>query len=187
MASRAGDKGPHSPQQAKAWQALQKEFEDVARKQEKEIRAHARRILLALQQEKIEALVDECDLYDATAKDRRALTRQYLEEHKAELKAAAMTADLDAADFAKELQFRSPQPEAGMTGKVSIPFGPVAPAPKDKRRDPPRHELELSWSGPLMPEANGAVHATPPSGSKPGRWRFSQVVTPYSRTPTYLQ
>ncbi len=172
--ARAGDGAPHSAAQANAW------------KQEKEVRAHARRILLALQNGDAESLADECVMYDATANDRRALSRKYLEENKSALQAAARTADVNAADFAKDLEFSAPNPAAGMPGRVTIPFGPEVAAPANKQLFPSRHELELSWSGPLMPEANGPVHATPPPGSKRGRWRFYQVVMPYSQTPSQL-
>src|SRR5688572_7612373 len=90
----AGDDRPRSPQQAEAWKALDREFADVAKKQEKQVRAYARRILVALQEGDLEVLVDECVMYSANAKERRALTRKYFEEHAAELKAAALLADV---------------------------------------------------------------------------------------------
>lgn len=182
MATPASGKGePESPQQARAWAALKKEWDHVQKTQQAEVRAHARRIIVALQKGDVEALIPEFAMYNATPEGRK-LARKYLEEHRAELQAAAKLVDPDAPDFAKELHFHAPEPEAGMTGQVTIPFGPEAPPPKDKRRSPPRHEIELWWSGPLMPDANGPVHATPPAGSKPGRWRFYALTLPYSHT-----
>ena len=183
----AGGGMERTPQQKRAAAALQKEFDDVAHKQEDVVRAHAKRIVLALQSGDVEALVDECTMYDVTAKDREQLTRKYLLEHKAEMQAAVKGIDVNAADFASELEFGSPEPEAGMTGYVIIPFGPEAPRPADAeaRCYPTRHQIELSWSGPLMPDANGPALERAPKGSTPGRWRFYQLVTPYSRKPMY--
>lgn len=182
-AARAGDHGePSSPAQARAWQALEREFEEQVEPREQDVRAYATKIIRALQAWDLELLVGECVMYSSNAKDRAGLTRKYLEAHKAELQAAAALADPNAPDFGKQLSWRRPEPGAGMQGRVSVPFGPPAPAPANKRLVPPRHELELWWSGPLMPEANGPVHATPPPGSKPGHWRFHQLVLPYSRT-----
>lgn len=182
--------GPASPEQARAWNALSREFEEQVKPREAEVRAYARQIVLALQTWQIDSLVEECVMYSANVKDRAGLTRRYLEEHKRELQDAVKQVDVNAPGFARELQFRLPEPSTGMQGQVSIPFGPKVPPPqsqtKDNERYPSRHELELWWSGPLMPNANGPVHATVPPGSKPGRWRFYQLVLPYSHTPTHL-
>jgi hypothetical protein len=172
---------PSSPEQGRAWKALQKEFAEVSQG-EAQVRAEARRILRLLQKGDVDALVEECTMYDASAKDRKELTRKFLVENKADLMKRAKLADLDAIDFAAQLQFRSPEPEAGMPGEVAVPFGPQLAAPKPGGRHlyPERNELVLMWSGPYMPEANGPVHAKPQPGAKPGRWRFYQITKPYS-------
>jgi len=178
---------PHSPLAARAQRVLQAEFVEIAQQRKDEIRALAKRTLLALQKGDIESLVDDCTMYDAKAKDRRELTRAYLREHRRELQAAAMAADVNAADFAQELQFSAPDPSRGMTGQVTIPYGKKAKKPKNPELYPERHELELWWSGEVMPEANGPVHPAPVAGEKPAmRWRFYQVIKPYSMKPTYL-
>jgi len=176
-----GLEAPHSPEQARAQKALQAEFDEVARPQVAEIRAHARRILSLLRKGDIEPLVDECVMYGGNAKDRRELTRKYLLEHRDELQRMALLAELDTPDFAEALRFSSPAPERGMVGQVAIPFGPTPPRPKDRRLAPDHHQLELWWSGQVMPEANGAVRVPPAGTKRSGRWRFYKLVAPYSQ------
>jgi hypothetical protein len=74
-----------------------------------------------------------------------------------------------------------------MVGQVSIPFGPEAPPPKDRDLYPARHQLELWWSGQVMPDANGPLHPAPSREKPVSRWRFYQVVSPYSERPMMLQ
>ena len=62
-----------------------------------------------------------------------------------------------------------------------------APAPKDTELYPPTHELELWWSGEVMPEANGPHHATPTTPTPKSRWRFYRLLTPYSQQRRYLE
>jgi hypothetical protein len=188
LAAAVASAGPHiqprSAAQGRAWKALDREFEERVKPSEKALRAYAKKILRALQAGNIDYLVEESVMY-SPGKDRVKLTREYFEQHKAELQAAAKLADAEAPDFAEHAEFESPEPEAGMPARAHIYFGPkVDPPPAAKRNAfPPRHRLDFYWSGPLMPEANGPVHETPPAGAKPGRWRFDQVTMPYSLTP----
>jgi hypothetical protein len=186
-ASTAAKNLPPSPKVARAWQALQKEFDKVARTREKEVRKKALEVLLAIREWRVEALIEECTVY-GPGKDGRELTRKFFAEEKEAWQTAARFPDVDEPTFAQQLQFGSPEPEAGMPGRVNIPFGPK---PVEKKKNavlhsdpqyPERYELELWWSGPLMPEANGPVRATAPAGSKPGRWRLHRIVKPYSLT-----
>jgi hypothetical protein len=94
------------------------------------------------------------------------------------------------ASFSPDLSFNPPSPNRGMVGQVKVAFGPPAVRPKGARPDsfPIRAYLELWWSGQVMPEANGPLHAAPRADTpSPGRWRFYAVVAPYSRTPMFLQ
>jgi hypothetical protein len=182
---------PQTAAQARAERVLQLEFTQVAQARQAEIRALARRVLLALQKGDVDALAGDAVMYDATAPDRLELTRKALREQRGELQKAAKLADTSAPDFATDLLFHAPSPATGMVGQVSIPFGPKARAPKTPKTGgtfPARHEIELWWSGQVMPEANGPVHPAPSAGRKlVSRWRFYAVVMPYSRRPMMLQ
>lgn len=176
-----------SVEQARAQRVLQAEFGQVAKARTEEIRAMAKAVIEALQKGDVEALVDDCAMYDASSKDRAALTRAFLVEHRAELMKMAKLADPSAPDFARDLAFTAPSPHTGMTGQVNIAFGPPGAAPKDPEMYPARHELELWWSGEVMPEANGPLHATPSAQPPKSRWRFYQVIAPYSLKRMHLQ
>jgi hypothetical protein len=182
---------PRTAAQARAQRVLQQEFVAVAQTRQVEIRALARRVILALQKGDVDALVDECVMYDGTAAERRALTRTFLHEQKPALQRAARLADANAADFATALSFRKPSPSTGMVGQVAIAFGPTVAAPKDAAREdlyPKRHEIELWWSGQVMPEANRPLRPAPGRADKPvSRWRFYRVVMPYSLRPRMLE
>lgn len=173
----------------RAMRALQVEFEQVAKPREDEIRAVARTMLEALAKGDLETVAADCTMYDAKATDRLELTRAFLKENKAKLQKAAKLAKTDAKDFGVALIFESPSPERGMTGQVRIAFGPKVPAPKGTPNDrfPDHHEIELWWSGEVMPEANGPVNASPTTPRPKSRWRFYQVITPWSQRPMYLQ
>lgn len=168
---------------------LREEFEQVAKPREDELRSLARSVLEALAKGELESVAADCTMYDAKAADRLELTRKFLQENKAALQKAAQLAKTDAGDFAQALSFKSPAPERGMTGQVRIAFGPKVPAPKGTPRDrfPERHELELWWSGEVMPEANGDVNAAPTNPRPKSRWRFYQVILPWSQRPVMLQ
>ena len=178
---------PPTVEQARAQRVLQVEFNQVARARTEEIRAIAKTIIGALQKGDVEALVDDCAMYDAASKDRAELTRKFLVENKAQLMKMAKLADPSAADFAQSLQFTSPNPPTGMTGQVTIAFGPPGKAPKDPERYPDRHQLELWWSGEVMPEANGPLHPAPSAQPPKSRWRFYQLIAPYSLQRMHLQ
>lgn len=173
----------------RAVRVLKEEFELVAKAREDEIHALARTVLDALARGDLEAVAADCTMYDATAPDRLALTREYLQENKAALQKAAKLAKIDAGQPATGLMFESPAPSRGMTGQVQISFGPKFPRPKGTPEDryPEQHQLELWWSGEVMPEANGALNAAPTSPCPKSRWRFYQLITPYSQRPLYLQ
>lgn len=181
--------GPLDDTGLRAARALQDEFELVAKVREDEIRAVARATLDALARGELEAVAADCTMYDAKAADRLGLTRAFLKEHKAELQKAARLASTDAGTFATQLDFSSPAPERGMTGQVRVSFGPKVPAPKGTPKDrfPDHHQVELWWSGEVMPEANGAVNASPATPRPKSRWRFYRVITPWSQRPMYLQ
>jgi hypothetical protein len=74
-----------------------------------------------------------------------------------------------------------------MPGMVTISFGPAPRPPKDRELYPPTHELVLWWSGEVMPEANGPCHAAPTTPKPASRWRFHQLLTPYSQQRRYLE
>ncbi len=172
-------------EQARALRALSAEFQQVAMRRTDEIRALARRVLTALRQGDVAAVVDDCAMYDATAPDRAALTLKWLAEHRAELMALAKLAPLEDARFGEALVFTSPSPSTGMTGQVSLYFGPT---PKDDpQRTPYRHQLELWWSGEVMPEANAPLHARPAPKPPKSRWRFYALTAAQSRQQMYLQ
>ncbi|MBE7451334.1 MAG: hypothetical protein HS111_21285 [Kofleriaceae bacterium] len=162
---------------------LREEWETVAMADRDAVIAEAQRVLRLVQAGKLDELAADCVHYGGP--DRVALCRKMLEDRRAELTAAVRGID-PASLSARQLRFSAPEPEAGMTGQVVIPFGAPAPAPRDARRYPPTWQLELWWSGQVMPEANGPVHARPQApDAPPGRWRFFDVIAPYSRTPTY--
>ena len=159
----------------------------MATKRTEEIRAKAKAVIAALQKGEVESLIDDCVMYDAAAPDRRELTRKDLLEHKAELTKMAKLADPNAADFAARPHFVPPSPERGMTGQLLIELGPPGRPPKDKDRYPERHQLELWWSGEVMPEANGPLRSTPAAQPPASRWRFYALHAPYSLRRVYLQ
>lgn len=181
--------GPVTATVVRARRALRAEYELVATQREDEVRALAKQVIEALQRGDLEPLVADCTMYDAKAKDRAELTRKYFAEHKAAWQKAAKLVKTDAPDFARDLQFEGPSPERGMTAQVMVSFGPSVPRPKgEKARDlyPERHQLELWWSGEVMPDANGPVHASPTTPRPKSRWRFHQLVLPYSLKPGFL-
>jgi hypothetical protein len=157
--SLGGKAPPTTADEVRAYRVLEREFDEVAQARRQEIRELAIKLLGALQRGELEPLVDDCAMYNDSSKNRRELTRAYLTEHKAELVEAAKLADLSAADFATRLVFSSPSPETGMTGQVAIQFGPKVERPQNGGRSPEQHQLELWWSGEVMPEANGPVHS----------------------------
>lgn len=179
---------PNLPaRELRARRVLQEEFTAVAQKREDELRALARKVIEAMAKGDLETLAADCTMYSSTAPDRLALTRKYLEGSRAKLQAAAKLVKVDAGDFAVDLQFESPEPEAGMTGQVLISFGPKAAPPKDKDLYPERHQLEFWWSGEVMPDANGPRNASPTSPRPVSRWRFHQLITPFSLRPMLRQ
>lgn len=165
-----------SPSPGRAQRALQAEFELVAKAREDEVRALAKQVLGAARSGALAPLAEDCTMYDATAKDRLALTQKHFAEQAAAWKKAAALA---TGDF--DLQFTPPRPETGMPGKAFVSFGPEAKAPKSGARFPPRHQVELWWSGQVMPEANGPLRAAPAATPPKSRWRFHDLVLPYSR------
>lgn len=172
----------------RALRALRMEYEQVATKREDELRALARLAIEAMQRGDLEPLAADCTMYDATAKDRAELTRKFFAEQKVAWQKAAKLAKVDAPDFARDLEFEGPSPETGMTAQVRISFGPKAERPKgEKGRDlsPERHQLELWWSGEVMPDANGRLNAAPTTPRPKSRWRFHQLVLPYSLRPMH--
>jgi hypothetical protein len=177
--------GKLSDAELRARRALQQEFDEVAKKREPELRALARTILEAMAKGDFEPAIADCAMYSITASNRLELTRKYFEEHKAPLQAAAKTAKPE--DFAGELDFESPSPETGMTGMVRLSFGPKGAPPKDKELFPERAQVELWWSGEVMPNANGPRNPSPVSPKPASRWRLHQVILPYTLRPTYLQ
>lgn len=166
----------------------QREFVEVAQARRAEIIALARSVILAIQQGELDPLAEDCTMYDAKAKDRRELSRAYLREHKAAFRKAVAGIDPMAPDFGRDLEFVNPLPETGMVGQVLVPFG--KPYPSKKRNDeryPDRHQIELWWSGEIRPEANGVMFSAPGDRPRPKiRWRFYDLVLPYSRKPSYL-
>lgn len=166
-----------SPSPGRAQRALQAEFELVAKARKDEVLALAKQVLEAARSGTLDALAGDCTFYDATAKDRLALTRAHFAEQAAAWKKAAALATGELAD----VQFERPHPETGMPAKAYVSFGPDAKAPKSGARFPPRHQVELWWSGEVMPEANGPLRAAPAATPPKSRWRFHDLVLPYSR------
>lgn len=168
---------------------VQEEFEAVAKPREEEIQTLARKVLAALAKGDLETVAADCTMYDATATDRLELTRKYLQENKAALQKAAQLASTDGGVVVRGLSFESPAPERGMTGRVTLSFGPKAKVPPGTPSDryPDVHQIELWWSGEVMPEANGPLHAAPTTPRPKSRWRFNQVVLPFSQRPVFLQ
>ncbi|MBL8917754.1 MAG: hypothetical protein JNJ54_02755 [Myxococcaceae bacterium] len=172
----------------RALRALRAEYELVATKREDELRALAKLAIAAMQKGDLEPLVGDCTMYDATAKDRAELTRKFFAEQKLAWQKAATLAKVDAPDFARDFEFEGPSPETGMTAQVRISFGPKAQRPAGERgRDlfPERHQLELWWSGEVMPDANGRLNGAPTTPRPKSRWRFYQLVLPYSLRPMH--
>lgn len=172
-----------SPAPGRAQRALRAEYELVARVREDEVKALAKQVLDAARAGKLEPLVEDCTLYDATAKDRAELTRKHFAEHAAAWKKAAALAEAELAD----VRFEGPAPERGMPARAYVSFGPKAKAPKSGERFPERHQVELWWSGEVMPEANGPLRAAPGAEAAKSRWRFHDLVLPYSRQHFGLQ
>jgi len=181
------DPRPKTEAQARAQRVVQSEFTQVARARTDELRGLAVKLLEAMKRGELELepFADDCVMYDVTAKNRRELTLAYFKEHRDEWQKAAALADTSAKDFAADLDFRSPSPPTGMTGQVRIPFGPKAPGARKKPEwYPERWELELWWSGEVMPNANGPLNAAPTSPRPVSRWRFHSLVAPRSRDPS---
>lgn len=166
---------------------LQREFEDVAMARKAEILRSVKAALTAFKKGDTLAVAAECTMYDAKAKERDALTRDYLLAQKdAWQKAAERFVESELTE--RDIHFESPAPERGMPAKATVYFGPKLQRPTTGPRDsyPDRHAVELWWSGAIMPDANGPVFKSPRKGAKM-KWEFYQLVLPYSRQPTYLQ
>lgn len=172
-----------SAEDVRAVRVLFEEWEQVATADRDAVVAEARRVLALLQAGALDELARDCVHYSADAPDRVELCAAMLRERGAEL--AAAVRGIDPASLEPDaLEFSSPEPEAGMTGQVVIPFGTPAPAPSDPDLYPSTWQIELWWSGQVMPEANGPRHARPLAPDQPaGRWRFYDLVAPYSRAP----
>jgi hypothetical protein len=170
-----------SAEYARSLRVLHLEFATVARIQEKEIVAEARRILIALQNGDIEALVEGSVRYDRKSPEWKQYTRKDLADRKAQLATAAKLINAKSADFGSELEFENPGPHRGMVGQVRIPFGPRYPRKPGSLSRPDRHEIELWWSGQVMPDANGPLFAAPKSPVPTvGKWHFYDLVLPHS-------
>lgn len=173
-----------SAEAVRAMRMLHEEWE-VARADEAAVTVEAQRVLLALARGDFEAAVADCVGYSAA--DRVARCLAALEARRAEITAAVR--GIDAATLGSAGRWFTDQDEAGMTGQVVIAFGDAARAPANAERDelyPETWQIELWWSGQVMPEANGPRHAHPLEPGQPaGRWRFYDVIAPYSREPTY--
>ena len=181
---------PTDATQARALRVLQEEWRLVAQPQTQAIIAEARRVLAALQAGDLAAVARDSVAFAASAPNRYALALAQLREQQPLLNQVLRAYRARNASFGADLDFIPPAPARGMVGQVRVSFGPAAARPKEARRDsyPARAYVELWWSGQVMPEANGPLHAAPRDGTaSPGRWRFYAVVTPYSRTPMYLQ
>jgi hypothetical protein len=166
---------------ARSLRVLHLEFETVARIQEKEIVAEARRVLIALRNGDIEALVEGSVKYDRKSPEWKQYTRKDLADRKAQLVKAAKLINAESAGFGSELEFEAPSPYRGMVGQVSVPFGPRYPRKPGSLSRPERHAIELWWSGQVMPDANGPLFSAPKS-SVPvvGKWHFYDLVLPHS-------
>lgn len=176
--------GLRSAEDVRAVRVLQQEFERVARADPEAAIADARRWLGMLQRGAFAELSRECVQHDARLPDRAELCRRALEARRASI-AAAVAGVSPASLSADALELIDPEPEAGTPGIAIVPFGRPAPAPSDPSRYPPTWQLELWWSGQVMPEANGPRYARPRHpDDPPGRWRFFDVVAPYSRRPS---
>jgi hypothetical protein len=172
---------PDSEAESRAQRVVQVEFQQVAQARTAEVKALAVKVLEGMKRGDLEAFVDDCSMYDAKAPSRRELTRTFFKEQRAAWMKAAKLADTAVATFAEELDFTRPSPPTGMTGKVTISFGPKGTGAPRPGLYPERHQLELTWSGEVMPEANGALFAAPASPRLERRWRFYRLVMPYSR------
>lgn len=168
---------PDSPAPGRAVRALRAEYELVASARRDEVKALAQRVLDAARAGKLESLVEDCTLYDASAKERLAYTRKHFAENAAAWKKAAAIGK-GALD---QVEFIPPSPETGMPARALVSFGPEAKPPADDELHPSRHQIELWWSGEVMPEANGPLRARPVAPAPRSRWRFHELVLPYSQ------
>jgi hypothetical protein len=173
-----------TPEMNRGHRALAAEFELVARERTDEVKALAKQVIDAALSGNLEPLVADCTMVDASAKDRADLTRKHFKAQAAEWKKAAKLA---GTDLGASVRFTQPNPATGMPAMAHLSFGPPATKPKDGELYPARHEIELWWSGEVMPEANGPVHVAPTSPAPASRWRFHELVLPYSRRQMHLQ
>jgi hypothetical protein len=170
-----------SAEDARSLRVVQLEFDSVASLQTGEILSEAKRILLALQKGDVEALVEGSVKYDRKSKDWKTYTLDDFRKHKAEWTKAAKGIKADKLDSEESIYFESPDPYRGMVARVHIPFGPRVPRKAGSMSRPEYHEIELWWSGQVMPEANGPLLAAPKSTVPvKGGWHFYNLNLPHS-------
>lgn len=174
-----------SADEVRGARVLQQEFELVARTRTDELRERAAAVLAEIAAGTFDGLARDCVYYGGPDREKLCLAR--LVENKAALVRAA--GHFDPAVGFDSIDFEAPEPATGMVGQATLSFGPEVPAPTGSgNRYPSRHQVELWWSGQVMPDANGPVHHAPVTpGAAEGRWRFYEVVLPYSRKPSLRQ
>ncbi len=189
-------RAPDSVAEARALRMLQREFHEVIKTNPQAAVQAANRVVHALKAGDFKRLAEDCVFYGHTPEGAR-LCLDRLNSQKIEIQAAMSLIETDPP-FSDHCgarvsgskvtvsaclpRFTAPVPSTGMVAQVNLSFGPKVKRPDNGLAYPPRHQIELWWSGPVMPEANGPRYDKPGPG-RPilGAWRFYVLVFPYSR------
>jgi len=183
-------RGPHllpdqievtSYDQMRAAALLQEEFERVVKKQADKAYEVAEHNMMELKRENYHAVAENCVMYSADSAERIALTVDYLKSQRTLISEVLAIFERENGQFPKSRSnekypwtkegeqsdsgiFWEPDPWAGMPAKALISIGTEG------------HEIELWWSGPVMPNANGPRYATPQGIHEyAGRWSFYNI------------
>ncbi|MDH5178237.1 MAG: hypothetical protein OEZ39_16900 [Gammaproteobacteria bacterium] len=155
-----------SYEEARAIRLLDEEFQRVVVWQKDSARTFATQVLALLKNRNYPALAGQSGIIDASASDRLALSEQLLREKQPTYKKAVFEFE-QCQHRLTHIHFVEPEPHAGMPAKAEVTIGESD------------YRVELYWSGPVMPHANGPKYAKPEQTiSQSGHWLFSHMITP---------
>ncbi|MBI5511002.1 MAG: hypothetical protein HY903_19750 [Deltaproteobacteria bacterium] len=176
---------PPDAGEARGLRLVLQEYNDVARAQIGAARALAAKAADAIRRGDVDWLAMDCASGVGPDPDEVQRTKAYFREQLRGWQAAL--ADLEPGyDFAA-VQYHRPDPDRGLSGSVSFAFGPRAEIADDDPRYPAQHEIELWWSGQVMPRPNGPLQTTPAPDKPASRWRFSGLTPALTLEPHALR
>jgi len=174
-------KGPHISRSDRRFRVLEMEYKKVARMMTKEIRETAAAILVALKEENLDFFADNC----ANETGKREWLRKNMEMHRTFAEAFN-----PKEGFSNE-SLAAPDLDFGKPASIRLSFGEKIQRPANigSNMYPEYREIELWWSGQVMPAPNAVAfaHPTAPHITSVGKWKFSNIILPYSKNSSGMQ